>query len=418
MDCGLKNTTLISDSPDIIVSTPRRSLVQWAALWLALRLAVSPFAAWISALRPLTFLERMLAPWPPSLPLGRWLYRVLLAPWERWDVLWYKQIIESGYRAYDGTAQFHPLYPWLALPLARATGQPLLGLFIISSLAGLGSAWLLHRLAELELGDSLHARTAILLYLTCPLALFLFAPYSEALFLLLSIACFWFLCRRVWWAAGLAGGLAALTRQQGVLLLVPAAIELWDAYRCEDPGLLRNWKSWVGLGFIPAGLLLWLFYRAAFLNDLSFDIRNLHELIYSFLISSSAVKVVPTQAFLWPWQALALALMRLWQAPDLDLIVNLVLSMGFLLAVIFSWRRLRLSYRLYVLSIVLVSFSYHTGMKHPYMGLPRHLFLAFPIFIVLAPLIQRPWQRLVIAGSGFLSICFLTLVFGLESWVP
>jgi len=130
------------------------------------------------------------------------------------------------------------------------------------------------------------------------------------------------------------------------------------------------------------------------------------------------VKVVPTQAFLWPWQALALALMRLWQAPDRELSVNLVLSLGFLLAVIFSWRRLRLSYRLYVLAITLISFSYHTGMLHPYMGLPRHLFLAFPVFIGLAPLIRHHWQRLLIAGSGFAGILFLVFLFGLRGWVP
>jgi hypothetical protein len=417
MGYSLQNTAPKSALPDPVTGTKRYLLGQWAALWLVLRIAVSAFAAWISKLSPFTPLEQALALWPPSMPSGQWLYRVFLAPWERRDVTLYLRIVELGYHTSDGTAQFHPLYPWLALPLARLTDQPLLGLLIVSSLTGLGSAWFLSRLAELEWGY-LHARTAVLLYLTCPLAFFLFVPYSEALFLLLSIACFWFLRRRVWWAAGLAGGLAALTRQQGILLLVPAAIELWDAYRHEDPGLLRNWKAWVGLSLIPSGLLLWLIYRAAFLSDLNLDVHNFHELIYSFLISSSAVEVVSTQTFMWPWQALALALMRLWQAPDLDLIVNLVLSLGFLLAVIFSWRRLRLSYRLYVLAMTLISFSYHTGMTHPYMGLPRHLFLAFPVFIGLAPLIRHPWQRLAIVGSGFAGILFLTFLFGLRAWVP
>lgn len=385
---------------------------------MVVRVLTSFWAAAVSALRPLTAIEQVIPLWPPSTPLGQWLSRALLAPWERWDVVWYARIVEFGYRASDGTAQFHPLYPWLALPLARVTGQPLLGLLIVSSLTGLSSAWLLFRLAELELGVPLHARTAVLLYLTCPMAFVLFAPYSEALFLLLSIACFWLLRRRVWWAAGLAGGLAALTRQQGVLLLLPATIELWEAYRREEQGLLRDWKSWSGLILIPAGLLLWLVYRAAFLSDLNLDIHSFHELIYSFLISSSAVEVVSTQTFMWPWQALALAIMRLWQALDLDLTVNLVLSLGFLLAVILSWRRLRLSYRLYVLAMTLISFSYHTGMTHPYMGLPRHLFLAFPVFIGLAPLVRHSWQRLAIVGSGFAGILFLTSLFGLQAWVP
>src|SRR5512147_41972 len=82
-------------------------------IWLGLRVLMSLWAALVSPLRPLTDLEDKIALWPPVAPLGAWLERVLLAPWQRWDVDTYLWIVERGYRADDGSAQFHPLLPWL-----------------------------------------------------------------------------------------------------------------------------------------------------------------------------------------------------------------------------------------------------------------------------------------------------------------
>ncbi|MBO9371340.1 MAG: hypothetical protein J7575_09700, partial [Chloroflexi bacterium] len=88
-------------------------------LWAGLRVISSIVAAFASTLRPLTEPEQRVPAWPPALPFSLWLERVLVAPWARWDVLWYERIVRFGYRPDDGTAQFHPLYPWLAVPLAR-----------------------------------------------------------------------------------------------------------------------------------------------------------------------------------------------------------------------------------------------------------------------------------------------------------
>ena len=57
------------------------------------------------------------------------------------------------------------------------------------------------------------------------------AVYSESLFLLLTVASFSAARRGRWVLAGLAGGLAALTRSAGVLLLVPLAWMWFEQYR-------------------------------------------------------------------------------------------------------------------------------------------------------------------------------------------
>lgn len=79
---------------------------------------------------------------------------------------------------------------------------------------------------------------------------------------------------------------------------------------------------------------------------------------------------------------------------------------------------MRMSYRIYSVLITLVSFSYYTGPTHPYMGLLRHLYLAFPVFIGAAPILNRPWKRALTLGLSFIGSMYLVMVYVLEAWVP
>jgi hypothetical protein len=163
---------------------------------------------------------------------------------------------------------------------------------------------------------------------------------------------------------------------------------------------------------------VWLIYRALALNDLRPDFSNPETLIWSVVISPSANKVVPVQTFLWPWQALGFALEKLWRAPDYSLIIDLGLAGAFLVMVTLAWRHMRASYRVYTAVVVLVSFSHHTGPVYPYMGLPRHLLLAFPVFIGLGPVVRGRISRLALFGAGLFGMMFLLLQYVFEGWVP
>src|SRR5262249_13751245 len=160
---------------------------------------------------------------------------------------------------------------------------------------------------------------------------------TESLCLLFGVLCLLWARRGSWWLAGLAGGLAALTRQQGVFLALPLAWELWEAADRRWRHVIGAWRDWLALGLVPAGLLIWLVYRAVALNDLRADFSGTQALIYSLLESPSATKVVPGQALLWPWQTLGLALEKLWRAPEYDLVIDLTLGIGFLLLLGLAW---------------------------------------------------------------------------------
>jgi hypothetical protein len=384
-------------------------------IWLTYRVLTSLWATFLSGTRPLTNLEKTLPIWPPPANLGIWLERTWLLPWQRWDVDWYLKIVTAGYQNGDGTAQFHPLYPWLALPLVRLGLNPLFSLLLVSSLAGLIFMYVFEKLARMDL-DRQTAFVAVLLLAAFPTGFILFAPYTESLFLLCAAACFYLMLHRKWILAGIMGGLAALARQQGIFLALPLAWEIWVSSGQNLKAAVKNWRGWAALAGPPAGLLLWLAYRAVYLSD--FQLKpDLKSLVYAGIISSSAVKVVPVYQFVWPWQALWLALSHL-KNPDVDILINLILGGIFVLLLLISWPRLSASYRIYSAAIALVSFSYYTGPVHPYMGLTRHLYLAFPIFIGLAPFlaVQKRWLIYIVGGT--LGMLFLIAGYSFSGWVP
>lgn len=386
-------------------------------LWLALRVLTSLWAALVSPLRPDSPVEQVVPLWPPSISFTLWLERALLAPWQRWDATYYLGIVQHGYRLDNGSAQFHPLFPWLAQALTWVTGQPLLALWLVSSLATLALLLIYERLALLDLSRRA-ARLSILIFVFFPPAFIFFAPYSESLFLLWVVLSFFWARKRRWWQAGLAGALATLTRQQGLFLILPLAWELWEAAERKPRQAIAAWRDWLSLVLIPLGFLLWIIYRAVALHDLQVDSSGLQALIYSVVISPSSSQVVPYQAFLWPWQALWLALAKLWRAFEISLAIDLALASVFLALLALAWKHMRLSYRIYAVVITLASFAYHTGPFYPYMGLPRHLLLAFPVFIGLGSVLRRRWQQLMVVSLGGLGIFCLLMLYVIQGWVP
>jgi hypothetical protein len=159
----------------------------------------------------------------------------LVTAWERQDALWFLRIADGGYAVDDASAAFFPLYPMVvravSLPLG---GHPLAAALLVSNAAFLGALMALYVLTRNELSDQL-ARRTVLYAALFPTALFFLAPYSESLFLLLVVGSFWAARQARWEIAGVLGALAALTRNVGVLLVIPLAIEAINQARASGP---------------------------------------------------------------------------------------------------------------------------------------------------------------------------------------
>jgi hypothetical protein len=148
-----------------------------------------------------------------------------------WDSGWYFDIAARGYY-YSATGEssvaFFPLYPLamraLAWPFgssAEAIWSAGIALSICSSVLGL---LVLHSLTLRMLGDREIARRTVLYLSVFPFSFFLSRVYPEALFLLLSVLSISAAMRSRWGSAGIFGALAALTRPQGILIVIPLAL--------------------------------------------------------------------------------------------------------------------------------------------------------------------------------------------------
>lgn len=209
-----------------------------------------------------------------------WFGDLLVGPAARWDSVWYLRIAEHGYGTAHSHPQaaFYPLYPTLMRVVGWVVGSPLLAGILVSLACFLVALVLLHRLVALELGPR-EARGTLLLLAFFPTAFFFSAVYSESLFLLLSVGAFLAARKGRWAWAGALGGLAALTRNSGVMLLLPLVLLFLYGPRADrepapaTPGRAR-WMPrhrltpqilWLAL--VPAGLALYLGFSAAVLGD-------------------------------------------------------------------------------------------------------------------------------------------------------
>ncbi len=363
-------------------------------------------------------MEKQTAVWPPSGPFSDWLSRVFLEPWNRWDVEHFLKIAERGYRPEDGTLSFHPLFPLLGkLAGLLVGGNELLGLFVVSNVCTVLFLISLERLARFDLPE--HAvRRVSFYFLMMPAAFVLFAPYTESLFLLCSTVCLISAREGRWFPAALAGSLAVLTRQQGIFLLLPLACEFWQWSGGSGQGVKTRWIKALNLLLVPATLLMWLIYRAAVLSDVSVDWQRPQTLIYGLLISQSANQVVIDQRFLPPWLALSVAIRYFNVTNAIDLLAGSIYLLVLILGARQLWR-MRISYLLYAVVVIIASFSLSTGTRWSYMGLPRHCLLAFPLVFLLADWGSKRSVHLTVSLAGALWLAVLTMfyVFHLQ-WLP
>ena len=357
----------------------------------------------------------------------------LLSPLARWDAVWYLGIADSGYGTADSPrVAFFPLYPLLVRAGAQLAGGSrgalLVASYAVSLAALLAALYLLHRLVALELGRRLAGPTLLLLC-AFPASLFLGAPYSESLFLLVSVGALYAARTGAWAWAGLAAAAASGTRSAGVLLVVPLAILYLYGPREDRPEQRTHQarSSWLAslrpvhairadgawLALAPAGLLAYVAYLGvahgeplAFSSVQEFWSRDFagplggawEGLVAAWagarqLVSGSRETVYFTAAAGDPFRVAA---------------HNLVLF-GFLLfalaAAVGVLRRLPFAYGAYVVCALSLPLSFPVGPQ-PLMSLPRFLVVLFPIFMWLALVCEerRMTARAAAASSVVLGL--------------
>ena len=163
--------------------------------------------------------------------------------WYHWDVRHYTDIAMEGYTAVGNERLrlvFFPMLPALIrLVMPLAGGDPFFAGTAISLMCASCAAALLYALAFLWGGKTGAVRAVCCLMLN-PMSVFLCCPYTEALFLMLTLASALMVCRGRNWAAALAGAASAFTRMPGVIiagLMIIRLLEKAGQRRCAPKNI-------------------------------------------------------------------------------------------------------------------------------------------------------------------------------------
>ena len=160
---------------------------------------------------------------------------------ERQDAVWYLRLAGEGWSTEDTSAAFFPMYPLTVRAVAWVLpGDDLLAALLVSNLAFLGALLALFAMTAEAFGDRA-ARRAIVVAAIFPTSFFFLAPYTESLFLLLSILAFREARHDRWGRVAIFGALAALTRSIGILLIPALVLEaLWVGRSAGERGTGRG----------------------------------------------------------------------------------------------------------------------------------------------------------------------------------
>ena len=331
----------------------------------------------------------------------------------RWDSIHYLEIARDGY-FHPIDASYFPLYPLLLRTVGWVIGSSVWAGMLISAVSFTIALLLLHRLTELELGRRI-ADATVLALAFAPLSFFFTAVYTESLYLVLSVGALYAARRERWVLAAALAMLAALTRDTGILLVVPIAL-----MHFRSRGLTVGRLPWLAL--VPAGVFGFLFY----LHSRGFGwLAPLHyESAYHRQFAGPAATVVAAAR-----AALAGLRATLTGTPPFSPGAGPALNVGFensvLLAVLLvaiaalagAWRQLPRAYFAYALLTLVVCLWAPVTDGEPLQSLDRYVLTIFPLWMILGGWLAAggATRILLLIGAGLL--VFYTFEFASWAWV-
>lgn len=321
----------------------------------------------------------------------------LIDIWGRWDTGWYLSIVNHGYNVpgdlhtVQSSIAFFPLYPYMVKVLTfllparlRTPGAEVFLGAVVSNVLLLWGLILLYKLVTSSLNDAAIARRTVVYMLLFPTSFFFSCCYSESTFLFLSVAAFYAASRQAWWRSALLGGLLALTRPLGVLILIPL---VWIYLQAREWKLRKVGWEIVSFLLVPAGLVVY-----------SLSIYHLT----GDLLAPLQVQAAWGRGLALPWQTIASPT----EFNPFITPVDQMVVVGFILLGLVSLVLLPKSYGLYSLALMLPPLF--TGTL---MSVARYYLPIFPIFIVLA--MAGRWR----AVDRFLAVTFFVVqVLFMAAW--
>ena len=325
--------------------------------------------------------------------------------WYRWDTGWYLKIASLGYAVDDNSTGFQPLYPFLIKALNAIGVNYLMAALLISRISCLVAIYLLFKITlDLYHSEQTARRTALIL-LTFPAAFFLFVGYTEALTLALSLACFYFLTKNMWLLSGIAGGLAAMTRIQAIVIVVPM---LWIALSGRTalyPVInlsatiqsIKERMNWLGQHIVSKQTIIPVF--SSVLPVIFIGAYSIYLKVSGFETIAGAYANRGTRVVM-PWIGLwDLGQRLLHNRMAITDYIEIGLFILFTIAFLIGIKELPVAFSLYNLAMIAIILMrvYEVSFLPGFM---RYMLIIFPIFIVFGKKLQNRWAfYTAIAGS-------------------
>ncbi|HSJ50144.1 MAG TPA: mannosyltransferase family protein, partial [Actinomycetota bacterium] len=318
--------------------------------------------------------------------------------WERFDALWFLRIADGGYGLGDGSAAFFPLYPLLTRAASWLLGgRPFAAATLISNGAFLAALVVTYLLTARELGERA-ARTTIVLLCFFPTSYFFLMPYSESVFLLFAVTAFWGARRERWVLAGVAAGLAALTRSIGIILLPALAVE---AVTRRAEGRRPAWPALLAAAGAGVGTLAYLGWWQLRTGDWLTPLTRQQNW---------------QREFSWPWATVwdgtRAAFRYVGNVNGGYWLIDWLVVMPVLGLAVYAIGRLPPSFVVYLWAGLLIPIVF-VFPDRPFMSMPRFVLTLFPAFWATAVLVDRaarPIPRWALVGAGAAGLGMLSVL--------
>ncbi len=316
---------------------------------------------------------------------------VILRLTEAGDAPHYLYLAQNGYASVGEKTNlivFYPLYPFLVGILGRITTFEFAGL-IISNITFAFSCVLLKELLCMDY-DKEKTLYGIMMFLVFPAFIFGMGVFTEGLFLMLSVWCMLLIRKRDFAMAGLIGMFCALTRAQGVLLIIPALYELILAIRKKE--YKEKKINALPLLFIPTGFFLYLLLNLIKTGD-----------AFAFVKFEAMEPWYNTMNFVAENISTHYSLAKEYFGLSIYIYGPQIFLFFFTIAVLLIGIKNKVNTSVIIYGFVYLFVTYLHGWMIS--GL-RYMMSCFPIFLILPSIKNRNVRNTILAVFGVFSLLF------------
>ncbi len=322
---------------------------------------------------------------------NRWLAPIV-EPWRHWDTPYYLTIAEHWYSPGGPELSFPPVYPILVGLLGRILGGAYLPAALFISWVSLIAACVLLAETYRDYTDVPTANRAVNYLLLFPTAFFLFAGYTESLFLVFLLLSWRGAKRGIWWQAGVFGLLATMTRFIGIYLLAAYAW-MWLKAPREQKVRIAAW-----LAPVPLAFLGWSW---------------LTESLYQLSPTTAVLKFWYLQTA-WPWEGIINSIRQIIEQPDF--FGNVYFYPDLAAVFLFGWAivwsaRKRWWPETIFMGVTLSSFLIKVLENGLLISTSRYVLVLFPGFLMLAEWGKYKWFDRLWSAVSFLTMLLLATFF-------